>query len=131
MRNFAVGVVLFAALARAGSYVSPEFGIDAPPTPGPAYDEQRDVAVAFGGGNYFAVWTDERSGGLSEIFGARFKPDGTPLDPSGLRLAGGGRTAEYPHLGFDGTNFLLVYTLGTSSLGYEKLVAVRLDITGH
>jgi hypothetical protein len=44
-------------------------------------------ALAFGGTDYIAVWTDDRLGAGHEIFGARLTTSGTVLDPSGFPIS--------------------------------------------
>ncbi|MCP3168222.1 hypothetical protein [Myxococcus qinghaiensis] len=76
--------------------------------PSPAPLGRRGPAVAYGGGKFFAVWNDVREGG---VYGARVKPDGTLLDPEGIRLnlgdgpVGSGR----PGIAFNGTHFFVVW----------------------
>jgi hypothetical protein len=63
--------------------------------------------VAFGGGKFFVVWNDTREGG---VFGTRVKPDGTILDPEGIRINIGGEPASGPPaIAYNGTHFFVVW----------------------
>ena len=53
----------------------------------PAPDYQENPAVAFDGANFLVVWQDYRSGGDSDIYGARVTPEGTVLDPAGFVIS--------------------------------------------
>ena len=83
-------------LDPAGFTVSPPLG-----NPGP-------MAVAFGGGNYLVVWSD--SSGGDDVFGARVTPSGTVLDPNSFAVSNAASSQFGPTVGFDGTNFLVVWT---------------------
>ncbi|ABF86269.1 putative lipoprotein [Myxococcus xanthus DK 1622] len=63
-------------------------------------------AVAYGDGKYFAVWADVRTGG---IYGTRVKPDGTVLDPRGIRINFGEEIGRRPAIAFNGTHFFVVW----------------------
>jgi len=63
-------------------------------------------AVAAGSGRFFVVWADVREGG---IYGTRLKPDGTLLDPEGLRLNPSTDRGVRPAVAYDGKNFLVVW----------------------
>jgi hypothetical protein len=106
-----------AALVEASSYpavldpvISPEIGSDQPITVGPSDGQQDSPAVAFGGGEYLAVWTDSR-GATQTLAATRIAPDGTVLDPTGfyVSLTAGG----FPTVAFGGGNFFVVW------LGYQ------------
>ncbi|WPB79127.1 hypothetical protein KYC5002_08195 [Archangium violaceum] len=69
---------------------------------------RRRPAVAYGGGKYLVAWQDVREGG---VYATRVKPDGTILDPEGIRLnidpaVGAGQ----PAIAYDGRNFIVVWT---------------------
>jgi hypothetical protein len=74
-------------------------------------------SVDFDGTNYFAVWTDGRSGVSSGVYGARVTPDGTVLDSSGIMIAqviGGHNSRMVPTVAYDGTQHIVAWcdTLG-------------------
>ncbi|MCX6844419.1 MAG: hypothetical protein NTX53_19325, partial [candidate division WOR-3 bacterium] len=73
-----------------------------------AYNDQYSPALGFDGTNFLVVWQDNR-GGPSDIYGARVTPAGTVLDPSGLAISQAAYSQYSPALGFDGTNFLVVW----------------------
>ncbi|WP_338864743.1 hypothetical protein [Myxococcus stipitatus] len=64
-------------------------------------------AVAYGGGKFLAVWSDERTGG---IFGTRIRQDGTVLDPNiRINIGDGARGNSRPAIAFNGTSFFVVW----------------------
>jgi hypothetical protein len=69
--------------------------------------------VAFDGTNYLVVWEDWRSTRGPDIWGARFAPDGTRLDPGGIRIFDGPALGESPAVAFDGTNFVVAWSSGS------------------
>ncbi|QDE89848.1 hypothetical protein BHS06_13240 [Myxococcus xanthus] len=72
----------------------------------PAAVARYGPAVAYGDGKYFAVWTDVRTGG---IYGTRVKPDGTVLDPGGIRINIGDENGVRPAIAFNGKYFFVVW----------------------
>ena len=86
-----------------------EFLIDTSSTLVPAPGSQNDAAIAFDGANFLVVWEDRRSGNFSDICGARVTPMGTVLDPLGFVVSQAGYDQQYPAVGFDGANFLVVW----------------------
>ncbi|NPV13775.1 hypothetical protein HPY86_02450 [candidate division WOR-3 bacterium] len=65
--------------------------------------------VSFGGTNFLVAWQDDRSSG-GDIYGTLVTEDGVVLDPDGLPIT----TAPYwqgsPASGYDGKNYLVVWT---------------------
>src|SRR5688572_15205329 len=61
-----------------------------------AYRRQVSPAIASDGENFFAAWVDTRSGpdAGARIFGARLRPDGSFLDPTGFAIS---EIAEEPN----------------------------------
>ena len=53
---------------------------------------QSDPSLAFGAGEYLAVWQDARAAGAYDIIGTRVTPDGVVVDPTGLLISGSGPT---------------------------------------
>ncbi|MEO0081999.1 MAG: hypothetical protein ABIL25_06885, partial [candidate division WOR-3 bacterium] len=74
-----------------------------------AADNQRTPSLAFGGANFLVVWTDARSGGDDDIYGARVSSGGTVLDPQGIPISTAANGQHVPALAFDGANFLVVW----------------------
>jgi hypothetical protein len=74
-----------------------------------AADRQLYPALAFDGANFLVTWEDYRSGSLSDIYAARVTPQGTVLDPSGIRVSTAAYDQYVPALAFDGANFLVTW----------------------
>jgi photosystem II stability/assembly factor-like uncharacterized protein len=85
--------------------------------------------LAWGQGQYLAVWQDLRSRQRWEIYGARFLPDGTILDPEGIPLAVGTRNARHPQVAWDGKNFLVVWMEENEGRGWD-IAGVRVHPDG-
>ena len=68
--------------------ISAEFDLDARVPVDVSPGSIGNWKVAYNGaGLYFVAWVDSRESGSSIIYGTRVLPDGTPLDPLGLKLA--------------------------------------------
>ena len=66
-------------------------------------------AAAFDGTNYLVVWEDGRSGTYPDIYGARVKTSGMPVEPNGIAISTAWHKQERPALAFDGTNYLVAW----------------------
>jgi hypothetical protein len=73
-----------------------------------AADAEYVPAVAFDGTNFLVAWQDHR-GRSPDIYGARVTQAGVVLDPSGIPVATLANDQLSPAVGFDGTNFLVVW----------------------
>jgi hypothetical protein len=71
--------------------------------------EQYAPALAFDGANFLVAWEDSRSDSSEDIYGARVTPAGVVLDSSGITISMGAGERDNPSLGFDGTDFLVVW----------------------
>jgi hypothetical protein len=98
----APAAVLEAVGPSAAPVVGPELPISYP-SPGAPQDGS-EQAVAFGGSVYLAAWVDSRGG----VWAGRVNRDGAVLDQSGIPLSAT-PFASAPEVGFDGTNFLVVW----------------------
>jgi len=76
-----------------------------------AYNAQYYPAAAYDGTNYLLVWSDSRNWASTgwDIYGARVSTTGTLLDASGILICNAGGTQSYPDVGFDGTNYMVVW----------------------
>ena len=82
-----------------------------------AGDDQSSAAVGFDGANFLVAWEEFRGGSWEDIFGARVTPEGTVLDPSGIAISQAAKDQCYPAVGFDSTNFLVVWDDGRNGNG--------------
>ncbi|NWG28523.1 MAG: hypothetical protein HXY48_08315 [Ignavibacteriaceae bacterium] len=72
---------------------------------------QSKPSVEYDGTNYLVIWQDYRNGTNNyDIYGARVTPDGNVLDPDGFAITNAGNNQQEASLGFDGTNYLAVWT---------------------
>jgi hypothetical protein len=94
-----------------GARVTPQGTVLDPSGIGISYaaGHQECPALNFDGANFLVVWQDDRSGSDSDIYGARVTPQGTVLDPSGIVISHAAGDQEYPALGSDGADFLVVW----------------------
>jgi large repetitive protein len=132
LRDINALVFALANLVGMPAAASPVIGAEIPitqPVTGPAFNQQQEPAIAYGGGNFMAVWSDQRTG-VPQIFGARFQSNGTLLDPAGIQLTSAAVGASYPALSFNGTNFLLVYVQAGSATTYDQVVVERISPSG-
>ncbi len=90
---------------------------------------QSAPSVAFGSGQYFVVWTDNRAGITAQaIYGSRVSTAGSILDPSGLPISTtpGGKIT--PHVAA-GTNQYLVAWVYLNASG-QQIWAARVNSAG-
>jgi phosphoribosylformylglycinamidine (FGAM) synthase PurS component len=73
-----------------------------------AADWQGYPALAFDGANFLVAWDDGR-GSSYDIYGARVTPAGLVLDSGGIAISQTAHDQYHPALGFDGTDFLVVW----------------------
>ncbi len=76
-----------------------------------AANDQNAPAVVFdpNSGNFIVVWSDKRTLGVGDIFGARISPAGVVLDPSGVQIAGSQQAQVQPDIAVSGTVVMVVW----------------------
>ena len=94
-----------------------------------AFSNQIFLDLAWGGGEYLAVWQDLRSRHHWEIYGARIRPDGTVLDTQGIPIAVGERNHRHPQVASDGKTFLVVWMEENPKTGWD-VAGVRISPEG-
>jgi hypothetical protein len=116
------GDIRGARVNRSGTVLDPGgFAI----TTGPSSDTA--ATLAFDGTNYLVVWMSLTGNGTNTVIrGSRVSPTGTVLDGAGFQIATGA-PAELPDVAFDGTNYLVVWTVGEPSPG---ILAARVSRAG-
>jgi len=93
-----------------------------------APDDQSVPSVAFDGTNFLVVWSDERNGLDSDIYGTRVNQLGIILDTAGIAISSGGYDQSCPSVAFDGINFLVVWQDVRS--GYVDIYGARVNPSG-
>lgn len=106
-----------------------------------ATNSQQEHAVAKGGDNYLVVWTDYRgrsSGSQTaqsdgDIFGVRLNAQGNAIDASPFLIAGGMGLQQHPRVGWNGSDWLVLYTSQDPVGGYygDVIHAVRVSSGGQ
>ena len=92
--------------------------------------DQRYPDVAFDGANFLVVWDDYRRGHAFDIYGARVTPGGALLDPAGILITQANNDQQYPALGFDGANFLVVWQDGRDNMAEPDIYGARVAPQG-
>ena len=87
-------------------------------------------AIASDGTNYLVVWQDYRSGSSYDIYGARVSEGGSVLDLGGIAISSAANTQEMPAIGFDGTNYLVVWEDNRSGNYYYDIYGARVSVGG-
>lgn len=73
---------------------------------GPAPRDQYNAAVASDGNQYLVMWADERAE-TKQAYATRLSPDGTVLDPNGIRVASDALT-YYPQVIWGGSSWFVL-----------------------
>ncbi|HEX2980875.1 MAG TPA: PKD domain-containing protein [Anaerolineaceae bacterium] len=87
--------------------------------------------IAFDGTNFLTAWCEylPNASYCNDIYAARISPAGVVLDPTPIRVTPTSETeVSTPSVGFDGANFVLVYTATRSSA--TELYAARISPAG-
>ncbi|MFN0149427.1 MAG: FlgD immunoglobulin-like domain containing protein [bacterium] len=107
----------------------------------PESNSQQDHAVAKGGEQYLAVWSDYRGqsagGGTNQsngdIFGIRLDSNGNPIDAMPFLIGGGMGLQRYPLVAWNGDAWLVLYISQDVVGGYfeYQMRAVRVSASGQ
>ncbi len=93
--------------------------------------EQRYPTIAFDGTNYFVVWQDYRCGYQYDIYGARVSSSGVVLDTAGIMIDTTALSPHRPAVGFDGTNYLVVWSAYPGVGPPRDLYGIRISQSGE
>jgi hypothetical protein len=124
-KKFIITIFLFVILTTLNTYSQTnklragEIIIDTNIVYVPAAGDQAAPSIATDDTTAFIVWYDRRNGTSYDIFGARIDEDGNILDPAGILIARGSHYDPYPAVGFDGTNYLVVWGYAETSGQYD------------
>ncbi|MFL5319444.1 MAG: hypothetical protein ACJ790_07285, partial [Myxococcaceae bacterium] len=131
-------VLALVGLTAAGGF-SPEFSTD-PAVVSTTSQGQGAPLVAFDGTNYLVVWSDGRHGIIpdgtgaftyeSDVFATRVTPSGVVLDPEGIPIATARKNQHPTHVGFDGTNYLVVWNENPPASAESDIYAARVSPAG-
>jgi hypothetical protein len=94
-----------------------------------SWGDQASPAVSFDGSNYLVVWSYLR-GGCMGISGARVTPQGTVLDSMGIDISRAVDHEDSPSVGFDGTNFLVVWQDDRAHVWIDDVYGARVTPQG-
>ena len=89
--------------------------------------------VGFDGTNFVVFFSHVPAGQSTwELYAVRVAPDGTVLDPAGVRLTTGASLKEYRMLGvaFDGTNFLIPWRSSASDVYVARVSSTPANLDG-
>lgn len=84
-------------------------------------------SVAYGGGNYLIVWTDERNGN-KDIYGTLMGTDGTVVNPTGIPISTKTGDEDTTGISYDGSQFIVVWADTRS--GNSDIYAARVSTAG-
>ncbi|MCY1023848.1 cadherin-like domain-containing protein [Pyxidicoccus sp. MSG2] len=119
-RSDAEGDVFAARVTSSTGAVEDSSGIAVSATTG----QQALPAVASDGTGYLVSWTDTRSVSFdAELHAARVSPIGTVLDPEGLRLSSYSSKYDAPALTFNGLDYFIAWSGGSSLRGMRVTLA--------
>lgn len=124
-RRNGVGIVYGARVTRGGGVFDPA-GITISAVPGA---DVYGAAAAFDGGNYFVAWHGSDSS-ESHIYATFVSDSGTVLRSTPIRVTNGSRWGGYPHVAFDGTNYLVVWSEASPFGTFSSVYAARVSRQG-
>ncbi|MBA7482179.1 hypothetical protein ES707_17661 [subsurface metagenome] len=93
--------------------------------------EQLYPSVAFDSTNYFVVWLDYRCGYQCDLYGARVSSSGLVLDTAGIMIDTSALSPGPPTVGFDGLNYLVVWSAYPDVGPPRDLYGIRVSQSGE
>jgi hypothetical protein len=95
-----------------------------------AAKDQSQPAVAFDGTNFLVVWQDQRSGSASDVYGTRVSRAGVVLNGPGIPISTAAGDQGSVAVGFDGTNFLVVWQVRSGGDSDADVYGARVTRAG-
>ena len=94
-------------------------------------NDRRNPDVSFDGMDFLVVWEDDRAGRDStDIYGARVTTGGSVLDTDGVVISHAARTQYTAAIGFDGTNFLVIWEDHRAGAEQADIYGARVTTAG-
>lgn len=127
-----LGVVAALISARAGAAspkLAPVRAVDMPVVTRASQDQDKP-GIAFGGGQYLAVWRDG-TGSSHAVVAARISTNGTVLDDPAITIASQGVDFDVPAVAYDGKRFLVVWVYPGVTLNGQDIAGVYVDSAGQ
>ena len=91
---------------------------------------QGSPSVAWGGTNFFAVWSDLRRGNTSDLYAARISHEGRVLDSNGMAICSLAEDQAFPSVAWNGSQFLVAWQTYTHADDLTHIFAERVSETG-
>jgi hypothetical protein len=90
---------------------------------------KQSLATGFGDSLYLVAWADSRNTYWPDIYCARVSLDGHVLDTNGIAVCTESLSQDYPDIGYDGQNFIVVWQDNRSATS-NSIYAARVSPSG-
>jgi hypothetical protein len=91
---------------------------------------QSEPCVAWGGTNFFVVWSDYRGGPTSDVYAARVSNAGRLLDSNGIPICTQANDQSDPSVAWNGSQFLVTWQTYSDAEEVSHIYASRVSETG-
>ncbi len=90
--------------------------------------DQTELSASYNGTDWLVVWQDYRVGAYMDIYGSRVSAAGVVREPGGIVIASATSWQQQPSVGFDGTNWFVVWL--DSRNGPSEIYGARVNAAG-